>query len=181
MSQLLHWPVLPVGNETQGVVTASIVGSKDTSGLMETLSRSPLTLLNAESCDWNSCCYQISFSVFEGRDYWGVVYLDRGQKLHQFHWSESSAWHQVKTWVKHFQHDFTRNVRFSQSWNIFDKLMVLCSTSWNLLWSGFPAFLYCKSSKVSRFIHLKVSVKRSAQSFTLFYFLFKQTWGGCRG
>lgn len=131
----------------QGVVTASIVGSKDTSGLTEALSRSPLTLLNAESCDWNSCCYQISFSVFEGRDYWGVIYLDRGQKLHQFCWSGSSAWHQVKTWVKHFQRDFTRNVKFSQSWNIFDKLTALCSTSWNLLWSGFPAFYTAKAQR----------------------------------
>lgn len=55
--------------------------------------------------------------------------------------------------------------------------MVVCSTSWNLLWSGFTAFLYCKSSKVSRFIHLKVSVKRSAQSFPLFLFLIQTNMG----
>lgn len=46
MSQLLCWPWLSLGNETQGVVTASIVGSKDTSGLME-----GLMLVNADSCD----------------------------------------------------------------------------------------------------------------------------------
>lgn len=40
---------------------ATVPGGRETSGLTEGLVRPPLTLLNVDSCNVNSCCHQISF------------------------------------------------------------------------------------------------------------------------